>query len=72
MPSIPGEAKKLVLVCPQHGLVLPHVLLGHDVVEVDNDILGVVSDDHEEASLLLLDAILNQGGDPLVSTKKEQ
>ncbi len=61
------EAEQLVLVCPENRLVLPHIHAGHDVVEVDNGILGAVADHDEEAALLLLEAIADEGRDPRVS-----
>lgn len=38
---------------------------------MDNGILGAVADDDEEASLLLLEAIADEGGDPGVSVLGE-
>lgn len=63
----PGEVQKLVLVSPQHRLVLLHVHARHDIVQVDDDILCVVSNDGNEASLLLLDAISNERRNARVS-----
>lgn len=64
---VAGEAEELVLVRPQDRLVLPHVHAGHDVVEVDNGILGAVADHNEEAALLLLEAIADKCGNARVS-----
>jgi hypothetical protein len=61
---VTGEAEELVLVRPENRLVLPHVHARHDVVQMHNGILRVVADHDEEASLLLLEAIADEGGDP--------
>lgn len=36
-------------------------------MKVNYDILGTVTDNHEEAALLLLDAIANESGNSLIS-----
>ena len=55
-----GESEQLLLVGPQHRFVLPHVHAGHDVIEVNNGLLGVVANDDEEAALLRLEAIADE------------
>ena len=57
---LPGEAQQLVFVSPQDRLVLLDIELGHDIVQAHDHIFGSVSDDDEEASLLLLQPILNE------------
>lgn len=52
--NAPCEAQQILLVCPEHRLILPHVHTGHDVVEMDDDIFSTVSNHHNEASLFLL------------------
>lgn len=61
--SVTCEAKEFVFVCPEHRFVLPYIHTRHDVVQMDDGIFGSVADHHEEAALLLLEAIANEGGD---------
>jgi hypothetical protein len=67
---VAGEVEELVLVGPEHRLVLPYVHAGHDVVQVDDGLLGVVADHDEEAALLLLEAIADERGNPRVSVRE--
>ena len=50
----PSEAQQVFLVSPQDRPVLLDVDAGHDVVQMDDDILRPVSHDHDETALLLL------------------
>lgn len=61
---LPGEVQKLLLIGPQHRLVVLYLRLRHEVVQVGNYIFGMlIANDNEEASLLLDHAILNEGAD---------
>jgi hypothetical protein len=51
---VTGEAKQLVLVCPEDRFVQLDVDIQQDVVQVDDDILLAVTNDDEEASFLFL------------------
>lgn len=47
-----------------------HIYLGRDKVKTNNDVLCVlITDDDKEASLLLLQAIANQGADPGIAAR---
>ncbi len=46
---------------------MPYVHAGHDIVKMDDDILGLVADNDEEASFLLLDAIADERRNARVS-----
>lgn len=59
-----------MLVRPQDRIVLIRSglrRLGHDIVQVHDNVLGLVSHHHEEASLLLLHSILDERLDARVS-----
>jgi hypothetical protein len=65
--SIPRKAKKLMLIRPEHRFVLLHVYTGHDVVQMNDDILGPITNDHNKAPLLFLDSIADERGDARVT-----
>lgn len=50
----PGKAEQFMLIGPQDGFVLLGVGTAQNVVQVQNDILSSVADDHKEGALLLL------------------
>ena len=64
--SVPGEAQQLFLVCPQHRLVLLDIETCHDMVQVHNHVLLPVAHHHEEAPLLLLQAIFDERRNALI------
>ena len=53
--SLPCKSKEVLLVSPEYGLVLLDVDTGHEIVQMDDDILRTVANDHDEAPSLLLD-----------------
>lgn len=56
-----GEAEQLVLVGPEDRLVGLEVGGLKNVVQVDDDILLTVADDYEEAALVFLSSIADEG-----------
>jgi len=55
----PRKSKKLVFICPEYRFVLRfYIHSGHYKMETDNNILRMVSNHHNKAPFLLLDAVL--------------
>lgn len=54
---------QLLLVAPQDGRLDTQVLLGQDVVKVDNLVASPISDDDEDAALVAVEAIVEAGLD---------
>ena len=61
-----GKAEKILLVGPKHRFVLFDVDAGHNIVKVDDHILGSIAHDDNEASLFFLDSIADEGRDSRV------
>jgi hypothetical protein len=63
----PRKTEKLVLVCPEHRLVLLQIERREDEVKMHDDILGLVSDDDEEASALFGYSVSNKRGNARIT-----
>jgi len=65
--SLPRESKKFVLVRPEDRFVMLHIHTRHDVMQMHDDILGPISNNHDKASLLFLYSIANERGDARIT-----
>jgi hypothetical protein len=56
-----------MLIRPEHRFILLHVHTGHDIVQMNDDIFGSITNDHNEAPLLFLYSITYERGDARVT-----